>query len=258
MTSKKKNKSSFSSSVDYTASSFSKNKTSSEASSLSHLPLLISSPSHSTIVLTLQVLEKTRTQKTMLESLPAFTSYQLLVATMLSARTRDATTIPLVKHLFSLYPTPKDVSKLPLKKIEELIYGVGFYHTKSKHLKTLSEIIEEKYGGICPTTFEELTELPGVGRKTANCILNYAFHKPAIAVDIHVHRISNRLGWVTTTTAEETELALQKVVPFNCWKDINKLLVTHGQTICEPRKPKCSICPITMNCTFFNTKTLRM
>ncbi len=202
-------------------------------------------------IATLDILEKTRTQKTMLESLPTFTPYQLLVATMLSARTKDSTTIPIVKNLFKLHPTPKKISELKLSELERLIYGVGFHHTKSNHLHELSYLIHTKYKDQCPSTQDALTSLPGVGRKTANCILNYAFNTPAIAVDIHVHRITNRLGWIKTTSPEETEDALMEILPTEQWIRINKLLVVHGQTICEPRKPKCNLCPITKYCEYF-------
>ncbi|MDP3698557.1 MAG: endonuclease III [Nanoarchaeota archaeon] len=148
---------------------------------------------------------------TMLEELGHYTPFQMLVMTLLSSRTRDSTTIPLVKKLFAVYPTPEDFVKIDVKKLEKLLYGIGFYKVKAKHVKELSKVILEKYGGKVPDTFEELTSLPGVGRKTANCVLAYTFKKPAIAVDIHVHRISNRLGWVKTVTPEETEEALQKL-----------------------------------------------
>lgn len=187
---------------------------------------------------------------TMLEQLKDYTPFQLLIATLLSARTRDLAVIPIVKKLFQKYPTPPHLVKANQKDLEQEFYGIGFYKVKAKHVKELSRIVVEKYGGNIPNTLEELTSLPGVGRKTANCILNYAFHQPAIAVDTHVHRITNRLGWVKTDTPEETEEALRKVVPTESWSKVNMLLVDHGQRICQPRKPKCGECAVRKWCEY--------
>src|SRR3989338_6099111 len=199
------------------------------------------------------LLEKTH-PLTMLEELGHYTPFQMLVMTLLSSRTRDSTTIPLVKKLFAVYPDPEDFVKMDLKKLEKLLYGIGFYKVKAGNVKLLSKVILEKYQGKVPDTFEELTSLPGVGRKTANCVLAYTFKKPAIAVDIHVHRISNRLGWVKTVTPEETEEALQKVVPKDLWIEVNRLLVGHGQTICVTINPKCNICLVRKYCDFGRAK----
>ncbi len=176
--------------------------------------------------------------------------FQLLIATLLSSRSKDSTTIPIVKRLFKIYPQAKNLLAAKLTDLEKILYGVGFYHTKARHLKELSKIVLEKYNGTIPETFPELITLPGVGRKTANCILGYAFQQPAIAVDTHVHRISNRLGWIKTTTPEESELALQKVVPQELWTDVNRLLVDHGQRICLPINPQCRICPVNKYCQY--------
>ncbi len=206
-------------------------------------------PSISEIKTVFSLLEKTH-PLTMLEELGNYTPFQMVVMTLLSSRTRDSTTIPLVKKLFAVYPRPEDFVKMDLAKLEKLLYGVGFYKVKARHVKSLSKVILEKYQGKVPDTFEELTSLPGVGRKTANCVLAYTFKKPAIAVDIHVHRISNRLGWVKTVTPEETEEALQKLFPQNLWIEVNRLLVGHGQSICLPINPKCTICPVLKYCQF--------
>lgn len=187
---------------------------------------------------------------TMLEELGHYTPFQMLVMTMLSSRTRDSTTIPIVKRLFAKYPNPGYFLKMDTKELEEWLYGIGFYKIKARNVKLLSTIILKKYKGKVPDTFEELTSLPGVGRKTANCVLAYTFKKPAIAVDIHVHRISNRLGWVKTSTPEETEEALKKLVPNDLWIEVNRLFVGHGQTICVPINPKCNICPIRKYCQY--------
>lgn len=192
--------------------------------------------------------------KTMLELLENYTPFQKLIATLLSARTRDSTTIPIVQETFKHYPTPKDFVTLPQPKLEKMIYGIGFYRTKAKHIKKLSAILLEKYNGHVPRTMEELTSLPGVGRKTAHCVLAYAFHQPAIAVDTHVHRISNRLGWVRTKTPEETELKLQKLIPQRLWTTVNAVFVAHGQSICAPINPKCAICPVKQYCVYGRKK----
>ena len=186
----------------------------------------------------------------MLEELGHYTPFQMLVMTMLSSRTRDSTTIPIVKRLFEKYPNPEHFVKMDTRELEEWLYGIGFYKVKAQQVKALSKAIIEKYKEKVPDTFEELTTLPGVGRKTANCVLAYTFKKPAIAVDIHVHRISNRLGWLKTTTPEETEEALQKIIPKDLWIEVNRLLVGHGQTICVPLNPKCNICPVRKYCEF--------
>lgn len=195
------------------------------------------------------LLEKNH-QLTMLELLGHYTPFQMLVMTLLSSRTKDSTTIPIVKKLFLYYPLPDDFIALGRKTLEKAIYGIGFYRVKAAHVKRLSEIIVEKYHGNVPHDFASLTSLPGVGRKTANCMLNYAFHTPAIAVDIHVHRIANRLGWIRTDNPEDSEKALEKIVPKSLWIKVNQLLVGHGQTICSPINPKCEICPINRYCAY--------
>ncbi len=187
---------------------------------------------------------------TMLEQLKDYTPFQLLVATLLSSRTKDTTTIPLVKKLFQKYPALDNFIAASVQELEKALYGVGFYRVKARQVKKLAQMIQEEFNGKVPETFDKLTSLPGVGRKTANCLLSYAFQKPAIAVDIHVHRISNRLGWVKTKTPEETEEALRNIVPRDSWNRINMLFVDHGQRLCLPRKPRCKDCPISRYCEY--------
>ena len=187
---------------------------------------------------------------TMLEDLRDFTPFQQLAATLLSSRTKDSTTIPIVKKLFAKYPAPGDFINISDEELEQLLFGIGFYKVKTKNIKKLSRILIEKFNNQVPDTFEQLTSLPGVGRKTANCVLAYTFNKPAIAVDIHVHRISNRLGWVKTITPEETEEELKKLVPKELWIKVNELFVDHGQRVCQPIKPKCNQCSIKEYCGF--------
>ena len=196
-----------------------------------------------------QQLEKDH-QPTMLEQLRDHTPFQMLVATLLSARTKDASLIPIVKDLFREFPGPRELAKIPLPVLEKKLYAVGFFRVKAKNVKLLCRIILEKYDGTIPETFDELVLLPGVGRKTANCVLANAFQKPAIGVDTHVHRISNRLGWVATKSPEETELALIKIIPRKLWSRTNNLLVDHGQRVCFPRNPNCQGCQISMFCEF--------
>jgi endonuclease III len=201
------------------------------------------------IKLVLRTLKKTH-QPTMLEKLNHYTPFQLLVMTLLSARAKDATTIPIVVDMFKKYPNPEDYIDLDLKVIEKMIFKIGFYRVKAKYVQNLSRMLLNKFNGVVPDTLEELTSLPGVGRKTANCILAYVFKKPAIAVDIHVHRIANRLGWVSTKNEAQTEQELMKLVPKDEWININSMLVGHGQTICAPIKPRCNKCQITKLCNY--------
>lgn len=155
--------------------------------------------------------------------------YKTLISTVLSSRTKDETTLKASKRLFRKAPDFTKLEKLDTKKISKLIYPVGFYKTKAKHLKSLSKIILTKYKGKVPQTREELMSLPGVGRKTANLVLNRAFGIPAIAVDTHVHKISNLLGWVDTKNPEQTEVELMKFLPKKYWPDTNRLFVSIGQ-----------------------------
>jgi endonuclease-3 len=174
--------------------------------------------------------------------------FQILVAAMMSARTKDPVTVEAARRLFAVARTPNDMRKLAPGRVAKLIYPVGFYNTKAKALVELSASLEDNFGGEVPCTREELMTLPGVGRKTANLVLSVAFDIPAICVDTHMHRICNRLGWVKTDNVDETEQELMKVLPKEHWAVINKLIVNHGQQICAPTSPKCSICAIDAFC----------
>ncbi len=175
--------------------------------------------------------------------------YKILVGTMLSARTKDQTTAAALGRLFPKAPTLDALGKLSAEEIETLIYPVGMYHTKAQHLKKLPSALQEKFGGVIPQTVEELIELPGVGRKTANLVVALAFGLPAICVDTHVHRINNRLGIVRTKTPLETEMALRKCLPERLWIPWNAIFVSFGQTRCKPIGPKCDGCPIAKFCS---------
>jgi endonuclease III len=181
-------------------------------------------------------------------------AFKILVATLLSARTNDKTTSKVVYSLFGKVKNLNDLSKLTVKEIENLIYPVGFYHQKAKHLKKLPDVIKERYNGVIPQTIEEMITLPGVGRKTANLVMILAFDKDAICVDVHVHRISNRLGYIQTKTPEETEYKLREVLPRKHWKKINTILVKMGQNTCKPINPKCVECPINAKCNQIGVK----
>ena len=177
--------------------------------------------------------------------------FQILISTLLSARTQDATTLAASTRLFARANTPQAVAKLTVRQIEKLIYPVGFYRNKAVFVKDASRMLVEKFGGAVPSTLEELTMLPGVGRKTANLVLILAFRSTNnICVDIHVHRISNRLGWVRTRTPEDTEQALYATIPKRWWPLINLYLVTWGQNVCRPVYPRCHECAIARDCQF--------
>jgi len=179
------------------------------------------------------------------------TPYQILISTLISARTKDEVTSEASKRLFKLADNPKDMVKFSEEEIAKAIYPAGFYKTKAKAIKELSKTLLEKYNGKVPDTLEELLKLKGVGRKTANLVLALAFNKPAICVDTHVHRITNRLSFVNTKKPEETERELMKKVPVERWNDINDLFVAFGQTICKPISPKCEECPIRDLCPVY-------
>jgi len=182
--------------------------------------------------------------------------FSILIGTILSARTKDENTARVVKVLFEKYKNAKELAEAKIKDVEKIIKSIGFYHVKSKRIIEVAKIIDSKYKGKVPDNLDELVELPGVGRKTANCVLVYAFEKPAIPVDIHVHRISNRLGLVETKTPEETEQNLMKKIPKKYWIDINDTFVMYGQNICKPISPMCDVCKIKKNCKFYKTRNV--
>ena len=174
--------------------------------------------------------------------------FRSLVFTILSSRTKDGNTIQACEKLFRIADTPEPLSKLQIKSIESRISSVGFFHVKAKNLKAMSKMLIEKFNGIVPESRDELITLKGVGRKTANVVLVYAFGKSAIPVDTHVHRISNRLEIVKTKTPEQTETALMRSIQRRYWRKLNHAFVAYGQTICTPRNPKCESCRIREIC----------
>src|SRR3989454_12056373 len=176
----------------------------------------------------------------------------ILIGTILSARTRDENTSAVVKKLFSRYKTARALASAKLVDVEKIIKSTGFYRVKARRIIEVASIINSKYSGKVPQTIDKLLELPGVGRKTANCVLVYAFDKPAIPVDVHVHRISNRLGLVSTKMPEQTELELSKLVDRRLWTKVNNTLVMYGQNICLPVRPNCKACPLKRMCRIYS------
>lgn len=175
--------------------------------------------------------------------------FRVLVATMLSAQTRDAVTDEASRRLFRVARTPRTMAALPVSRIERLIYPVSFYRNKARHVKAACRQILDRFGGRVPGRMEDLLTLPGVGRKTANLVLILSHaSRDNICVDTHVHRIANRLGWVKTRTPEQTELALYEVVPRRFWPNVNLYLVTWGQNVCLPVYPKCRACVVSSQC----------
>ena len=175
--------------------------------------------------------------------------FKVLVGTILSARTKDACTAGAVRRLFaSGGGTPEGLESLPVEEIERLIYPVGFFRAKARHLKALPRVVRENFDGVLPNTVEKLCLLPGVGRKTANLTVAVGFNLPAICVDVHVHRICNWLKLIKTKTPLESEMALRKILPVKYWKTWNSHLVSFGQTRCNPVRPKCVGCPIAEFC----------
>jgi endonuclease III len=178
--------------------------------------------------------------------------FKILIGTILSARTRDEVTTAVIKALFSRFKNPDELSRANLSDIKKLIQKIGFYNVKASRLKEVSQLIIKKYNGEVPSNLDDLLTLPGVGRKTANCVLVYGFKKAAIPVDIHVHRISNRIGIVNTKNPEETENVLQKSIDKKYWIRVNETFVMFGQNICLPIKPKCNVCQLTKMCKYYS------
>jgi endonuclease-3 len=176
--------------------------------------------------------------------------FHVLIATVLSQRTKDANTYKAARQLFARFNGPLDLSRADVKEVEDLIRPSGFYQVKARGIKEICRILVERYDGKVPDDMEGLLALPLVGRKTANCVLAYGFGKEGLCVDTHVHRITNRLGWVRTKDADETEQELRRIVPKGLWTDLNSIMVRFGQGTCLPQRPRCSSCPVRMDCDF--------
>jgi endonuclease-3 len=199
--------------------------------------------------------------ETLAEAMPAFTQplidqmgldhqtpFRILVATILSLRTKDTLTAVVAPRLFAEADTPAATLALGEERLAALIYPVGFYNTKARSILQICQILLDRYGGAVPSDLDALLELPGVGRKTANLVVTAGFGLPGICVDIHVHRITNRWGYVRAKSPDATELALRAYLPARHWIPINSLLVTLGQNICHPTSPRCSVCPVAISC----------
>ncbi len=174
--------------------------------------------------------------------------FKVLIATVISQRTREEQTTAISEKLFARYPDAATLAEAPVEEIQRLLRGSQYPEVKAPRIKEIARILRDQYGGQVPQTIDALLALPGVGRKTANCVLLYAFAIPALCVDVHVHRISNRLGWVQTKTPDQTEVALARILPPPYWLTINRLMVQHGRAICLPGVPQCPRCPVRQWC----------
>lgn len=174
--------------------------------------------------------------------------FKVLICCILSLRTNDLTTYPCSLRMLELGTKPEDFLTIDVETLSRAIYPVGFYKNKAQQILDISKELVEKYNSKVPASIDELVKFKGVGRKTANLVMAKGFGIPAICVDVHVHRISNRLGWVKTRTPEETEMALRKILPEKYWLDINTILVTFGQNLCKPQRPMCETCPVKEYC----------
>ncbi len=183
--------------------------------------------------------------------------FKVLISTMLSLRTKDEVTTKAALRLFQHADTPETIKNLSVTKIKQLIYPVGFYKTKAENIYTVCSILFNSYNSKVPDDMDLLLSLPGVGRKTANLVLSRGFNKKAICVDTHVHRITNRLGYIDTRTPEQTEIKLREKLPHQWWIPINDILVAFGQNLCKPVSPMCSTCPVSTKCEKVSVKKSR-
>lgn len=175
-------------------------------------------------------------------------AFKILISCLLSLRTKDENTEKVSDKLFKVASTPQQIVSMPIKKLEKLIYSSGHYKKKSRTLKHVSKVILKEYKGLVPDSREALLEIKGIGPKTANIVLNFAFNKLVLPIDTHCHRLPNRLGWVKTKTPEETEKELEKILPKRYWREFNAIFVLFGKTICQPISPFCSKCPVNKYC----------
>jgi endonuclease-3 len=178
--------------------------------------------------------------------------FKILIGTILSSRSRDENTTKVVKTLFKRFRNAKELAEGNMEEVKQIIHSIGFYNVKAKRVIEVSQLIVKKFNGKVPNCIEKLLELPGVGRKTANCVLVYGFNKPAIPVDTHVHRISNRMGLVNTKTPEKTEAELSNIIDRKHWIKLNNTFVMYGQNICLPVTPNCKLCELKKMCKFYH------
>ncbi|MBY0451282.1 MAG: endonuclease III [Cyanobacteria bacterium] len=195
----------------------------------------------------LEVLDRTYTDHPMADVTQG-DAYKVLISCLLSLRTKDEVTMPASLRLFELADTPEQMVRLTAEQIQKAIYPVGFYRNKSLTLIEVSRDILARYEGAVPKTIDELLTLKGVGRKTANLVVGLGHQLPAVCVDTHVHRISNRLGFIATNSPDETEQVLRETLPMKYWPIVNRVLVRHGQETCKPIGPRCDVCPVLEDC----------
>ena len=179
--------------------------------------------------------------------------FKILIGTILSSRTRDENTTKVVKTLFKRFRNAKELAEGNIEEVKQIIHSIGFYNVKAKRIIEVSQLIVKRFDGKVPNSIEKLLELPGVGRKTANCVLVYGFNIPAIPVDIHVHRISNRIGLVNTKTPEKTEIELSSIIDRRYWLKLNSTFVMYGQNVCLPVTPNCKLCKLKKICKFYHS-----
>ena len=184
-------------------------------------------------------------------------AYKILISCLLSLRTKDQNTEKVSRQLFAVADTPQEIVKIPIRRLEKLIFSSGHYKKKARTLKHVSSELIKRFDGKVPNDKGSLLSIKGIGPKTANIVLNFAFGQDVIPVDVHCHRIPNRLGWVKTKTPEKTEKALEKILPRNYWKEFNGIFVLFGKTICQPVSPWCSKCPVSKYCPRINVKRSR-
>ena len=184
-------------------------------------------------------------------------AFKILISCLLSLRAKDETTDKISKELFKIADTPKEIAKINTKKLEKIIFSTGHYHKKARVLKSVSKELINRFNSKVPSNKEDLMSIKGIGPKTSNIVLNFAFNQPFIPVDTHCHRLPNRLGWVKTKTAEKTEQELIKILPKRYWMEFNGIFVLFGRSICLPVSPKCSICPINKYCPKIGVKKSR-
>ena len=204
---------------------------------------------HAEVDIVLRKLLKSQGKKTMLGRLSGrYDPFKVLISTILSARAKDEVTEAVSADLFRKYPTAARLAGARKADVIKIIRQIGFFNVKARNVINAARMVRDRFGGKVPRNMEKLLEIPGVGRKVANCVLVYAYGLPALPVDTHVHRVSNRLGWVKTKKPEETETALERVVPKRHWLGVNEAFVSHGRSICVPVSPFCSKCPIIKYC----------
>ncbi len=183
--------------------------------------------------------------------------FYVLISTIISLRTKDEVTLDVSNRLYETVQNMEDIEKTGVERLTELLYPAGFYRTKARNILTIAALVREEFGGRIPDSMDDLLRLPGVGRKTANLVLILGYNKEGLCVDTHVHRISNRFGWVKTKRPDDTEFALRSFLPIQYWRIINDYLVSYGQTVCRPVSPHCSVCTLSLVCPKIGVDRMR-